>query len=111
MDAESRRAARALGVPEENMPPEEEDESDAEMFEVWDTNWPAMLLFLRCETQWRVVSTFGGLIWLGIDYVAATAVLAARPRSEQRRRPAGALLDDLRIMESEASAVLNEKPA
>lgn len=78
------------------------------MFKVWDINWPAVMLFLRCETQWRVAATMAGLIYLGIDYSSAEVVLNARSRSARRGRPALGLLDDLRVMETEASKAMNE---
>jgi len=77
---------------------------------VWDINWLVVMLFLALETQWRVASRglAGTLQWLGIDYAAAGVLLAARSRSEQRRRPAGRMLADLRVMEREALTVMNE---
>ncbi len=35
-------------------------------FEVWEENWEAVCIFLRCHTQWRV--SVSGLV--GLDYSA-----------------------------------------
>ena len=37
------------------MPPEWADpaQHEPEHFEVWPENWPAVCLFVRCQTQWR----------------------------------------------------------
>ena len=39
---------------------------EPQAFKVWPENWPAVELFLRCQTQWRV-SQFGRV---GLDYPA-----------------------------------------
>lgn len=39
-------------------------------FEVWPDNWPALELFLLCQTQWRTGP--GGLV--GLDYGAVLAM-------------------------------------
>ncbi len=44
-------------------------------FQIWRPNWPAVMGFLECETQWRCIATYGGLIWLGLDYTAVDVVL------------------------------------
>ncbi|MER8964495.1 DUF1799 domain-containing protein [Mesorhizobium sp. M0808] len=107
-DDQARQDAEALGVPPESLPDASDEESD--VFEVWDINMPSVALFLGCETQWRVVSRgmHGLLYWLGIDYAAAGVLLRARPTREKRRYPAARLLDDLREMEIEARAIMNE---
>lgn len=81
-----------------------------EVGEVWDLNWPSVLLFLDLETQWRCVSRgMGGVLhWLGLDYSAAGVVLSTRSRGAQRRHPASRVLDDLRVMEREALTIMNE---
>lgn len=86
-----------------------EAEVEEDTVEVWQANWPSVLLFLRLETQWRCVARgMGGILhWLGLDYAAAAALLDQRTRREKRRHPARMLLDDLRIMEREALTVMN----
>ncbi|MER8817169.1 DUF1799 domain-containing protein [Mesorhizobium sp. M0965] len=108
-DDQARQDAEALGVPPESLPdPTDDEESD--VFEVWDINMPSVVLFLGCETQWRVVARGmqGLLYWLGIDYAAAAVLLRARPKREKKRYPAAQLLEDLRDMEIEARAIMNE---
>lgn len=79
-----------------------------EAFPVWDVNWPSVLLFLDCETQWRAVATMAGLIFLGLDYAAVQALLDLK-RGRRRRLPgADRLLQDIRIMEREALKVFDE---
>lgn len=108
-DDQARQDAEALGVPPENLPDADDEESD-DVFEVWDVNMPSMALFLGCETQWRVVARgmAGFLYYIGIDYAAAAVLIEARPKREKKRHPAWRLLDDLRDMEIEARAIMNE---
>jgi hypothetical protein len=40
------------------------------VFEVWPENWPALELFMRCQTQWRT----GPKGLLGLDYGAVLAM-------------------------------------
>ena len=39
-------------------------------FEVWPDNWPALDLFIQCQTQWRT----GPAGLLGLDYGAVLAM-------------------------------------
>lgn len=55
------------GVP---VPTDAIREDDGDMFEVWASNWSALVAFLAVETQWRVIVGVGALIWLGLDYAA-----------------------------------------
>ncbi|WP_292178320.1 DUF1799 domain-containing protein [Mesorhizobium sp.] len=100
--------AEALGVPAESLP-EATDDEEIEVFKVWDINMPVVRLFLGCETQWRVVARGmdGILHYIGIDYAAASALLEARPRSEQRKHLAWQMFQDLRLMEQAAIPILN----
>jgi hypothetical protein len=65
------------------------------------SNWTSLIAFLACQTQWRVVSTMGGLVWLGLDYSAARSALdeAGAPASR---------MSDLRVLEAAALPILNE---
>lgn len=79
-------------------------------FAVWDSNWEAVRLFLDLETQWRVVAGFSGLVWLGLDYVAADRLLDLKFGSRRPGRArAGRLLEELRVMEREALKVFAEQ--
>jgi hypothetical protein len=76
--------------------PEPETESD---FEVWEENWAAVEMFLRCQTQWR--TTMGGL--LGLDYGAVAWLLRLYEVENQR-----SLLEDLQIMEAAVLIKINK---
>ena len=71
-----------------------------EHFEVWEENWPAVEMFLRCQTQWR--TTMSGVC--GLDY---TAVQWLFKLYEVKDQPA--VLEDLQIMESAAMKILNKE--
>lgn len=77
--------------------PQQEDGDD---FEVLEENWPAVEMFLRCQTQWR--TTMGGVI--GLDYSALAWLLRLYGVEDQR-----ALLEDLQTMEGAALTALNER--
>lgn len=81
-----------LGVPL----PEQQPEGD---FEVWEENWPAVEMFLRCQTQWR--TTMAGL--LGLDYSAVGLLLRLYEVQDQR-----SLLEDLQVMEAAVLTKLNK---
>lgn len=84
-----------------------EDEADG--FPVWDSNWETVRLWLELETQWRVVAGFSGLVWLGLDHVAAHHALDRRfGRRRADRGRAAALFEDLRVMEKEALKTFRE---
>lgn len=76
--------------------PEQEPEGD---FEVWEENWPAVEMFLRCQTQWR--TTMGGL--LGLDYGALAWLLRLYEVEDQR-----SLLEDLQVMEAAVLVKINK---
>jgi len=63
-------------------------------------NWPSLMAFLACDTQWRVVGSMVGFMWIGLDWAGCTARLAHRPSSE-------AIFADMAIMEDAALAILN----
>lgn len=63
--------ARAFGIPLEAIAEAADDEGD-----VWDAHLPALEAFLQVSRQWRTISGFGGIVWLGLDYAAAQAGLA-----------------------------------
>lgn len=69
---------------------------------VWPENWPALILFLKLETQW--IWNMGACI--GLDYLRVESVMRMRriPRSQQE-----ALLDDLMVMERAALPLINTK--
>lgn len=72
-------------------------------FEVWPENWPAVRLFHRLSTQWRVaVGALGGRQYFGLDYAAAESLM--RVYGTKNR---GAVMDDLIVMEYSVLPVLN----
>jgi hypothetical protein len=72
-------------------------------FEVWPENWPALQMFLRVQTQWRV--GMNGLI--GLDYGAVAWLLSLYSETDQHRE----LLEALQIMEGAVLAATASKEA
>lgn len=70
-------------------------------FQVWRENEDALIAWLAVETQWRIVSTMAGLIWLGLDYSAVDIVLR-RLKSPDR------VFANLQDMELAALEAFNE---
>lgn len=82
--------------------------TENEAFPVWRENWQSVLFLLACETQWVGVGRFGlPVLWTGINYASAAALLSLRPRSEQQRYPSARLMADLRVMERVALPIMN----
>ncbi len=76
-------------------------EPDAlEDFEVWPDNWPAVEMFLRCQTQWRTTSA--GVC--GLDYTAVLAVFRLYEVEEPTT-----VLENLQVMEAAAVKILNKE--
>ncbi len=98
MDSEARAQFARLGVA---LDPVDPDRDEEEITEVFAGNWTSLSAFVTVATQWRVVATMGGLIWVGLDYPAVKMVL------DHSGLPAP-VFDDLRVMENAALAVLNE---
>ena len=71
-----------------------------EDFEIWPENWPAVEMFLRCQTQWR--TTMNGV--LGLDYGAVAWVLKLYEVEDQR-----SMLQDLQVMEAAAMVTINTR--
>jgi len=77
-----------------------QNRKQSKVFEVLEENWPALELFLRCQTQWR--TTMNGV--LGLDYVAVAWLFRLYAVKDKR-----AMLEDLQIMEAAAMATLNAR--
>ena len=75
-------------------------EAKEKHFEVWEENWPAVEMFLRCQTQWR--TTMSGVC--GLDYTAVQWLFRL-----YEVKDAPAVLEDLQIMESAAMKILNKE--
>ncbi|PRD45422.1 hypothetical protein C5748_03840 [Phyllobacterium phragmitis] len=78
-----------------------EDAEPEDHVEVWSECWNAFLIWLDCETQWRVAAGMSGFHWLGLDYTAVDVVL-------RRRNADNAIFDDLRLMEAAALETFGE---
>jgi len=88
-------AEKANALAEKN----EKHETD---FVLWPDLEPPLEVFKRC--RWNVVTSMAGAFWSGIDAVEIEAV-ARMIKTEMTAD----LLDDIRLMESAASKVLNAK--
>lgn len=88
---------RAIGLPIEAV-----GQFDVQDTTVWELHWPAVELFAAMSTQWRV----GMAGATGLDYAALPAVfdLYDVPKGQRRER-----MDEIRIMEREALAVIAER--
>lgn len=69
-------------------------------FEVWQENWPAVEMFLRCQTQWR--TSMSGIV--GMDYGALAWLFRLYEVEDPR-----SLLEDLQVMEGAVMQVLNKE--
>ena len=67
---------------------------------MWEENWPAVEIFLRVQTQWRV--GMNGPV--GLDYGAVEWVLRLYEAQEPR-----AVLEDLQIMEAAVLAAVSKR--
>ncbi len=83
---------------------EVDEDDDPDAVEIWDTNWPALLAFLGCETQWRVEARgmTGVMTYLGLDYAGVDVVL-------RRQGADDAVFSDLRVMELAALEAFGEE--
>lgn len=99
---------RAQGIPEEALAtlPEPSD-PDCDVCEVWEDNWPAVLAFLACQTQWRreFAGMSGVLVWQGLDYPALISVIRLHGH---RGQSALAIFEQVQVMEGAALAILNK---
>ncbi len=84
----------------------DEDDAASDAIQVWDSNWPALLAFLACETQWRVEARgmSGVMTYLGLDYAGVDVVL-------RRQGADDAVFADLRVMELAALEAFGEAAA
>lgn len=87
--------AKAFGI----VLPEVKSEDDN--YEVWEEHWDAVMVFLRCQTQWRM-GGMGGPV--GLDYGAVEWVIRLYEISEPR-----AVLEDLQVIEGAVLAGLSRK--
>ncbi len=71
---------------------------------MWKENWPAVELFLRCQTQWRAGP--GGLIGLDYGVLLTFATMYLPPSAE-----AQTVLEEVQIMERRALELFDEAAA
>ena len=71
-----------------------------EHFEVEPDAWPALMVFLDCQTQWRTGP--GGLI--GLDYGAVAWLFRLRSVADE-----SAMLSDLQIIEAEVLRLVSRE--
>jgi hypothetical protein len=90
---------RSFGLSQEMIDEIAPTEDAASVFEVWDENWSAVEMFLRCQTQWR--TTMNGV--LGLDYGALKWLFSLYPVEDPHL-----LLEDLRVMEATVVATVNK---
>ena len=76
------------------------DTKRVEDFEVIPAAWPAVCMFLRVQTQWRIST--GAIV--GLDYSAVRWVFEMYEVKEPRQ-----LLDDLQIIEATVVETLNQR--
>ncbi|QQM29047.1 DUF1799 domain-containing protein [Martelella lutilitoris] len=74
--------------------------AETETMEIMASNRDSLRAFLSVGTQWRVISSMAGMIWIGLDYNAVDVVMDRLPLP-------GSVFGDLQVMEAEALAVLN----
>lgn len=85
---------RAWGLTAEDCPPPGCD--------LWEENWPAVRLFVQCETQWRM--GMNGPV--GLDY---NVVFHELDRQGLVGEEYDELMASVRIMESEALTIIRER--
>jgi hypothetical protein len=68
-------------------------------YEIWLEHEDAVLLFLRCQTQWRV----GGIGVVGLDYAVVLQIMDLYAVGDRRQA-----LEDLQVMEGRAKELINK---
>ncbi len=103
---EERAALAELGATEEEIEQAlaAREPEALEAFELWPENLEAYRLFIALETQWRVAVGMAAAVHLGLDYVAAEAVMRMR-----RVKDRAVALEDLRAMEAAVLPLLNRR--
>ena len=79
---------------------DDETDDDGDL-DIMECNWPALIAFRACSTQWNVVALQFCLVFVGLDYAACDVVLRQIGTSAE-------LLADIRVMEEAALEILNE---
>ena len=110
LDAQAEADMRCMGLTEEQIAQERRGRAAAaatdgdEHLALPRHLWPVVRLFAALRSQWRVAIGQGGLLYLGLDYAAVRhAMWLLELPAKGRAR----LFEHLRVMESEARALLN----
>lgn len=74
------------------------------VFEVLPENRKAVDIFLRMSSQWNVVASMGGAVYLGLNYQSLEFLFTLYKVKNRRR-----MFEDIRIMEKAALALMNKK--
>jgi Phage related hypothetical protein (DUF1799). len=83
-----------IELPDDLVPEGQDD------YEVTPEAWPAVSMFLKVQTQWRV--GMGGVI--GLDYGAVRWLFELEQVSDQRQ-----LLEDLQLIEGKVVEILSQR--
>lgn len=100
-----RREAEGLGIDIDQLVPPQDQLEEPEDFELWPDHWDAWMVFLRVQSQWKLVVGMGGALWTGLDYQGVDMVLRKVVRDEDRHL---VVLDQLQVMEQEALKIRNK---
>jgi hypothetical protein len=76
--------------------------TEPELYEVWPEHKESLLMFLRCQTQWRM----GPSGATGLDYRVVLELLRLYNIKDRK-----AAMDEIQIMEARALELLNEQAA
>lgn len=71
--------------------------------EVWPENWPALQLFIRMATQWRVGMSGA----TGLDYGVLFTMLDRMKLGDEEQEQ---MFEDIRVMEQEALSAMRNTP-
>lgn len=71
-------------------------------YEVWSEHEDALLMFLRCQTQWR--TTMGGV--MGLDYGVVLQMMDLYAVESKLQ-----LMEDLQVLEAHAKELINKAAA
>lgn len=72
----------------------------AAKFEVWEENWQALSIFLRCQTQWR--TSMAGVV--GLDYTALAWLFRLYAVEDET-----AVLEQIQVIESVVLRIMQSK--
>lgn len=83
--------------------PKAEVTKEDQDFLVLEENWPAINLFLACQTQWQYLSGMSSAVRTGFNYPAVETVIRLCYANHNQAE----LFSKLQLMESEALAIFS----